>query len=292
MAEAACPVFVWPMARSGGTLLATLLGAHSRIAMSYEIYEDDLFSASGSALAPLEALAALRAARGRVNAIAQPRLRAFVARAHRGGVGPELLEEELRAYAAEGGSFATLDARLDFIERLMRLKMRRDGKSIWGGKAKAELDVLARRHPGGALFMMLRDGRDVLASRMHTGSFDKDPAAVANEWRSRLQAFSRFAELHPARARFVVYERLIREPRAVLDEMFTSIGLAFEPAVLDYQSADLTLVRHSYGHLSAQRIAEGLNDRTIGRWRSELSAQQAQAFESVAADELRRWGYA
>lgn len=296
MAEPACPVFIWPMARSGGTLLATLIGAHSRIAMSYEIYEEGLLSPDGTPLAIEQAIAILAKARHAkaekwVARIKQAAFRSFVARAHRGDLLPDLVVQEMEQYRAGGGGFGDIDGRLDFVDRLMRLKMQRDGKDIWGGKAKAELGDLARRHSRAVIFMIVRDGRDILASRANTGSFNKDVAVVASEWTARLDEFSRFAEREPARGRFVSYEDLVKEPRRVLGELFAAIGVDFEEQVVHYEKADLSLLRHSYGHLSAAHIAEGLNDRTIGRWRRDLSAEQARAFEEIAGAHLRRWGY-
>jgi hypothetical protein len=296
MAEAACPVFVWPMARSGGTLLATLIGAHSRIAMSYEIYEDGLLGDDGAPLEVGQAAAILASARNAsaekwVAGIKERAFRAFVARAHRGGLPPETVLNELRAHQAQGAGFDSLDGRLDFVERLMRVKMQRDGKDIWGGKAKAELADLARRNPRAAIFMMVRDGRDILASRSNTGSFNKDARTVAKEWVEKLDEFSAFARRQPGRAQLVVYEDLVREPRRVLGEIFGAVGVPFEESVLRYETAELSLVRHSYGHLSAKRIAEGLNDKTVGRWRREVDAEALRVFEEVAGEHLRRWNY-
>ena len=40
------PIFIWPLARTGGTLLACMLSVHPDLAISFEIYEENLYRAT------------------------------------------------------------------------------------------------------------------------------------------------------------------------------------------------------------------------------------------------------
>ncbi len=290
------PIFLRPAGRTGGTLFVTMLDAHPALAMSYEIYEDRLVDDAGAPFDPARAAAMIRAAKDRdpvvwVRDVMDRNLRTFVARARRADVEVSELLEELGAFAREGGRLDTLDGRLDFIDRLMIFRMRKAGKQFWGGKAFAGLEALHRRHHGAVFFSMVRDGRDVLASRLLTGNFRTDAARCAADWRSRILEFREFMERGGARAMEVRYERLVQDPEGVLREACGLIGVAYDPVMLRFQEQDLALFRNPHGHLSHRQLREGLNDRSIGRWRSDLSRDDVAVFEAACSDLLAKYGY-
>ena len=292
------PVFVWPMARSGGTLFTTILGVHSQVAMSYEIYEEELRNPDNSvasAAALLQTLKRLAAAgldeKSFYAAFPRGRLRSFMARAHRGGLGPAAVIEVLQGFVDGGGSFEEIDGRLDFIEALMRAKMLRESKLVWGGKAKVSLDLIGRRHPAACVFMMVRDGRDILASRMNVGNFSTDPATVAEEWITALGQFEVFASVHSGTAMVIQYERLVESAESVLREACAAANVEFEAGMLTYEHAPLSLLDNPFGHLSAKRISEGINGGTVGRWERDLDVAAVKSFEAVAGEKLREYCY-
>jgi len=59
---------------------------------------------------------------------------------------------------------------------------------------------------------MVRDGRDVLASQLNTGSFNKTPAEIAKGWVNTNLRFSKLIENKNIRAYEVFYERLANQP--------------------------------------------------------------------------------
>ncbi|MEM1244806.1 MAG: sulfotransferase [Acidobacteriota bacterium] len=291
------PIFVAPLARSGGTLLATLLDAHSRCAMSYEIYPDLLVGPEETVLNARGALDALEASR-----TTQPiewirgaglgkKFETFCFRARRGGLEVGELMADLRRHAEAGGELETLNGRLDFIDRLLRTKARNADKPRWGGKMKAPLDVLAERHPDARFLCSLRDGRDVLASQQKVGSFDADPEYVAQLWRDHVRSFERFAAQNPGRAHIVRYEELVTQPSAVIRAVCDFLEEPFDSAMLSFETQPLTLFDNPQGHLSAGQLREGLNQSSLGRWRNELSASDIEAFSRVAGGTLDRFGY-
>lgn len=267
--------------------------------MSYEIYEEDLRDLDGNVARVGEVLEMLRSTTEAVGPdgaavlriLPRGKIRSFLARAHRGGLAPAAVLCELERFARARGSFESLDGRLDFIDALMQAKMKHDSKSIWGGKAKVDLDTIDRRHPLARVFMVVRDGRDILASRRKVGSFDANAEQVARDWVGALNAFETFVERHEGPALQIEYEKLVEDPEAVLQDACNSIGIAFEPSMLAYEKMPLTLLEHPYGHLSADRVSQGINANTVGRWRIELDASSISAFEAVAADKLAAFGY-
>ena len=212
-------------------------------------------------------------------------------RARRAGLDVDEVLAQFHEFAEAGKTFQTLDGRLELIERLMIYKMTKLGKKVWGGKAAVDPRSLHKRHPDASFFIMVRDGRDILASRLNTGDFETDPRMVADEWVGMLDNFHAFTSQSNVRAMEVRYERLVHEPEQVLREVCEQIGVDYSPLMLSYHEQDMSLFRNPYGHLSHTQIARGLNAETIGRWRRDLSTDQVDAFCEVAGDLLDKLGY-
>ncbi len=292
------PVFLRPVGRSGGTLFVTMLDAHPEMAMSYEIYEDRLLDGSGKPMDPQTIADELEQCRpaddnqdGWIKALADRNLQVFMWRARRAGLDVDEVLTQIQQFAEASDSLETIDSRLELIDRLMIYKMTKLGKTVWGGKAAVDPRALHNRHPDASFFIMVRDGRDILASRLNTGDFETDPRKVAHEWVEMLNDFHAFASQSNVRAMEVRYEQLVHEPELVLREVCDHVGVGYSPLMLSYHERDMSLFRNPYGHLSHNQIARGLNAHTIGRWRRDLSAEQVDAFCEVAGDLLDKLGY-
>lgn len=285
------PIFVRGLSRSGGTLMVTILDAHPDVAMSYELYPTLLEPAEGEKT-PREMLRGLLKAKPKANVRTLANARGwqtFLARCARGGltfgdVG-KLLEEHLEA----GEGFETAGDRLRFIERCCVLKMRRHGKKTWGLKCNNSYADYLDQWPEASFVNMIRDGRDVLASQLNTGSFNKDPAGLARSWLNTHNSFLALREEIGERAVSVIYERLANDPREETLRILTQLGLRHDPDILDYHKQDLTIYRAS--HLSLAEVSKPVNASKVGRWMRDLTADQVAEFEAVAGDLLEEFGY-
>lgn len=290
-------VFLRAFGRTGGTLLATVLDAHPDMAMSYEIYQDRLVPDSGGTFTVSEAAALVAEARDDdprrwIKQIGDANLRKFATRCRRGAIDPDLLLAELRGHGERGGGLDDLAGRLDFIEHLMRVRARREGARVWGGKfARVTAEELHRRHPDAVFVATVRDGRDVLASQLNVGNFRTTPVALAGEWAAASRGFRAFAARTDVRAMEVRYESLVADPEGVLRALCDLIDVDFDARMLHYEDQDVALLRTPTGHLSGEQIQRGLNADSIGRWRRDLTVDQVSAFTAVAGDALREAGY-
>lgn len=288
--------FIIPRGRTGGTLLATMLNAHPRVSMGYEIYPDLLQRTDGAAYTPAELIDRLEASRSDdneswVKALSRDGFRTFAARARRSGIEPQLLLDALSAFAAEGRTLERLDQKLDLIDNLLRRQGEQAGKPYLGSKMRVEPEVLFARHPSAVYLMMLRDGRDVLDSRMKVGNFRTSPADCAREWRDDLLGFEAFLASSGARGCLVAYEQLVSDPESVLRPIMALAELEFDPLMVDFVKAEQSLFDNAHGHLSARQLSAGLSDASVGRWRDGLDAEQLRAFTEVAGDTLLHYGY-
>lgn len=288
--------FIVPRGRTGGTLLATMLNAHPSLSMCYEIYPDLLMNADGTAFDPDKLAGQLRATRKRdgeawVKGLERDNFRVFAARARRSGIEPPVLLNILEDFVAGGRTFESLEDRLDYIDALLARQARDAGKPYAGGKMRVDPLVLHRRHPEAVYLMMLRDGRDVLDSRLHVGNFKTSPAACAREWSEDLEGFEAFLAESGAKGRLLPYETLVANPRSVLEPVMEMAGLAYDPVMADFTSARQPLFENAHGHLSAGQLKSGLNASSIGRWRNSLTREQLDEFMDVAGPVMKKFGY-
>jgi hypothetical protein len=289
------PLFVYPLARSGGTLMATMLDAHPEMAMSYEIYEDLLVDAEGAILTVKQAQDMTSGPhsddKAWVKSISSPKFKSFCARALRAGLKPTDVTSSLEWAKTHLQSFESLENRLQFIHRLMKLKAEKTNKPIWGGKAKVNLEDLINAEPSAYILAMVRDGRDILASRKTKGNFNSEPASVARDWVNYIKSFKDFLDKHPESGQFIHYENLVNDPEPQLREVCSAVGIDFSKEMVHYHKSDIALFDNSYGHLSSEQLKSGLSSASIGQYASLLSKQEILEFENIAKDLLTEFEY-
>ncbi len=288
--------FIIPRARTGGTLLATMLNAHPQISMCYEIYPNLLLDSDNLAFAPEELLTRLKKARLTcfehwIKALDRDNFRVFAARARRSGIEPPALLQVLKVFVKNKRSLVTLDDRLDLIDLLLQSQAKQVKKDYVGGKMRTDPHVLYTRHPQAVFLMTLRDGRDVLDSRLNVGDFKDTPADCAREWCDALEIFETFLKDTGAKGCLVRYEDIVMEPEKTLTPVMEMTKLVFDPMMINFAQAEQPLFENAHGHLSAKQLSVGLNNSSIGRWRNGLSQQQVDEFMTIAGDAMRRYGY-
>jgi hypothetical protein len=287
-------IFVRGLSRSGGTLVVTLLDAHSQIAMSYELYESLLTPAKEQGREPsmlLEWLAArrlwprwLKLAR-----MPDPGVRTFLARIRRGGLSFRDFEDVLARHIAEGRGFEKVTERLLLIEACALLKMRREGKCHWGLKCSNRFGAYQRTFPNAYFINVIRDGRDVLASQLKTGDFRTTPEQLARSWCHTHMRFRKWSQQPGVRAYELFYERLAHEPEEETRKLCGFLGVPFEPEMLGFHQRDLSIFKA--GHLSMKRISSPIDTKMIGRWRHDLEPADVEAFCRNAHDAMVEFGY-
>lgn len=284
------PVFVRGLSRSGGTLMCTLLDAHGDIAMSYELYPN-LLEVEGRLDLPLLARSMAREPkRQKLQALIPTKsLMTFIARCERGGLGTSDVARLMQRLLDEGRDFGTLEGRMRMVELCGLEKMAWLGKRRWGMKCNNHFDDYLSAFPKAQFLDMLRDGRDVLASQLNTGSFRNTPTDVARAWVNTHSRFESFMTSHPGQFRMVRYEDLTGEPETELRSICAFLGIAFDPAMLKHHEKDLTVFKTN--HLSGERIASAIDTTKIGRWRRDLAPEQLAEFLESAGDGLGRFGY-
>jgi hypothetical protein len=186
---------------------------------------------------------------------------------------------------------------------------RRQQKAIWGDKTPFYLNVMQpieQLLPEAHFLHIVRDGRDVALSfrGLWFGPGD-DVEACARHWVERLD-FAR--ALSPKLRRYleVRYEDLVVDTERTLRKIADFIEAPFDPAMLNYQAraqrrlSDIVapfgpnggsaLPIEVFRGIHANTLKPPLPER-IGRWRTEMTADQLAQFERIAAPALERYGY-
>ncbi len=171
------------------------------------------------------------------------------------------------------------------------------GKTRWGEKTPLYmqyLGLLQRLFPDAVFVHLIRDGRDAATSflAMPEGVVTRawaHPRSVADfacQWDTEVRAARALGgRLGPQRYLEVRYESLVGDPADELRRICGFAGLPFEPSMLDYPGA-VDVSRKPHQQSLKRPPTAGLRD-----WRSELSREDALAFEAVAGDLLASLRY-
>ena len=169
-------------------------------------------------------------------------------------------------------------------------------------------DVVMSLFPRSRMLFLVRDGRDVLDSRVHAhgeggwlaeveGAQFRTPAerlawvrSASREWVCNMDATRRAHDAHdPERRRVVGYEELLADPAGGLRSLFAWLGLARDSHRVEEIVADT-----AFSAIAAERRGESEPFRaaTPGLWRRNLTADEQEVAEAVMGERLVELGYA
>jgi hypothetical protein len=197
----------------------------------------------------------------------------------------------------------------DAVRAVYRLYAERHGKPRWGDKTGfylRSMQAIERLLPEAHFLHVIRDGRDTALSRqgLWFGPGD-DYAALAKFWVEGVTA-ARAQAPRLAHYSEVRFETLVTDPRGTLEQICAGLDLAFDPAMLDYHKAApgrLAEYKRPFGPAGRtpsdigtfmsihDRVQTPLDETRIGRWRSDMKAEDRKSFESVAGPLLKELGY-
>ncbi len=211
--------------------------------------------------------------------VAHPRFREW-------GLGRDVVAAELTRVRAT--TYA------DAIRAVFRCYAAAQGKPRYGDKTPGyvfHLPLVGELFPEARVVHVVRDGRDVAVSMRQASSTTPPPIdQLARLWRKAVTKGRAFGEVDPGRYAEVRYEDLVDDAEGELRRLCPFLGLDFDPVMLDHRaSAERLLGRIELAHLHT-RLPRPPTTR-LRDWTAEMTAEDAAAFEAVAGDALRRFGY-
>jgi len=290
------PVFIRGLSRSGGTLLCTILDAHPELAISYELYPNllqlDLPAASATQelerfIGDLSKVSSIK--RLKQSLFPNPKYRVFSLRLERGGVTKSEFQDLLSKEIAKGTDFSSYNECAEFVARCCSLKMMKEKKSRWGAKMNNRITEYLKLWPRAKCIDIVRDGRDVAASQLKLGTFNKSIEQIATSWSKTHTKFSKFEEQHPNNVKTLRYEDLVLDSEKVLMNLCEFLKLEYNEKMFHYHKENLTLFEAN--HISKKNVMSGINSDSLGRWKNILTKDQSQEFENIAKSTLEKFSY-
>jgi hypothetical protein len=262
------PFFVVGCARSGTTLLRTMLDGHPRLAIPDESHFVVGLAPRWWRPGPEPTLD---------DVLAHPKVRAW-----------DVDPVKLRA-RAERASPAGFPAMVDAVFSAYASE---HGKARWGDKTPGYVSYvprLARMFPRARFVHIVRDGREVAASLAEWEWGARTAASGAWWWAHKVRVGRRDgSRLGPGRYHELRLEDLTAAPEATLREVCRFLGEEFDPGMLAYPDRVAAAggpARRQERHLARPPTA-GLRD-----WRAGLARRDRDAVEEVCRPMLAAFGY-
>ena len=143
------------------------------------------------------------------------------------------------------------------------------------------LDLIAAIYPDARFVHIVRDGRDVARSIAAQEWGPQSIEEAGADWRSAILA-ARGAGLPEGVYREVRYEDLLREPAAIVSDLYEWLGL---PA-----TDDIVAEAVSEAGIGAN-LGDAPSGISVAKWREAYSEADLATFDRVAGDVLREFGY-
>lgn len=155
-----------------------------------------------------------------------------------------------------------------------------------------ELQFIRRYIPGAFVIHMMRDPRDVLASKKQAG-WSQKYGSMRNAIVATLQLQSASmlgCRLFGKNFIEIRYEDLLSAPERTLQDLCETIDIDYEPGMLNFQRSAHKLVAED--EIAWKRETLGpLLQRNVGKWRSRLSYSDIVLIESALAGPFLTYGY-
>jgi len=262
------PFFIMGSPRSGTTLVAQILDAHSRLSVYFEMSYHVTFR-------PLARLYGdLGDERNRRRFVRDVLDHLRVQRAETPSIGE--VEQALVAPTFEG-----------ILETLLGLQARQQDKLRGGEKTPLNylyLDDIRSGFPDSPVIYLMRDPRDVVLSmRKAWNMSNSDATRVWN------QAYLKFAQGPSAGVHLVRYEQLVREPAATTEAICRALGESFEPEMVA-TSRRVPKQLEAIRHLDLTKLGGAVVTSSVGNYK-ELGGPEIREIEAACAMGMEAMGY-
>ncbi len=180
------------------------------------------------------------------------------------------------------------------------------GFQRWGDKNNFHIRHIPDLHalfPQAQFLHITRDGRDVACSYRQLGEakitsayapkLARDITVIAEEWKSNLEAVdAAFQSLPVAQKMEIRYEDLVQQTEKTLRAVCAFLGEPYDSQMLNYHQLNREHALEPAEFLQWKaKTLEAPDASALGKFRTQLTAEEISAFENVAADQLRKHLY-
>lgn len=270
------PFFIVGSSRSGSTLLRLMLASHSRIAIPSE---------TRYLIPLLEAFPCERPLRENEMSAAVSMMTS-----HHTWPDMGLDAAEFRNRAAH-----SREVRLrDLVEMVYRRHMEIEGKSRWGDKTPAYIEIvpaLATMFDDAKFIHLIRDGRDVAKSFQRQGWHGPWMHGYAREWLRAVELDMQLSETRlNERILRVRYEDLVLQPEATLRRICAFIDERFEDRMLLWRGGVDKGIPDREKRIHSS-LGRDIDPSDVSRWKREMTAREVFVAEALIGTQLSHFGY-
>ncbi len=277
------PVFIVGVPRSGTTLLAAMLSAHSHLSCGPETG----FFRRLAAVNPDALCDAASWPRAAVN---------FIAGIKHTGYGQYAEKRLLEKYRLEPARIESFLAEKSpavphILAAVTEQYMHAAGKIRWIEKTPDHiqyLPILRRYFPESPVIHIVRDPRDVALSLTKVPWGAQSFFEALFFWRRFEGAGSEFLAADE-RSYVLRYEDLLTTPRETLTDLCRFIDEEFEPQMLDTSATGKSV--NSRGVPWKAKASQPLDKSRIAAWRKSISAAENIVAEAIVGDRMDFYGY-
>lgn len=264
-------VFVVGFARSGTTLLATLLDRHSQIAATPETHFFSQVLPSNVGPDDLQD--------------SEKSVDSFLAAKRTADLG--LAPSDFQAILERG-----LCTWRDVFSHALAAYAGRHGARILVEKTPAHMTKVPRMlawYPDAKVIHIVRDGRDAVLSLLRAPWTHSNLRRHARTWRWCVKRMKRFRRMFPDRILEVRYEMLLAHPENTMRTVCEFIGIPFEASQLEPGDAQRTVPDWESEWKS--KAATELDPSRIQAWKRTATPKQRWIMNSMMGGALRENGY-
>ena len=270
------PFFIVGSSRSGSTLLRLMLASHSRIAIPSETWYLTALVEQFPFDRLLQENEIGKAISVMTNHYTWP------------DMGLDAAELRRRVAKLRGVRLR------DLVEIVYRWQMEAEGKSRWGDKTPAYIEIvppLAAMFGDAKFIHLIRDGRDVAKSFQRQGWHGPWMYGYTKEWLRAVELDMRLSKTAlNERILRVLYEDLVLHPEATLRRICAFIDERFEDQMLQWHARvdNAIPVREKTFHSGLSR---DMNPSDVGRWKREMTSREIFVTEALIGKQLSHFGY-
>ena len=148
--------------------------------------------------------------------------------------------------------------------------------------------VIFDLYPNSKIIHLVRDGRAVAASLLHTTWGPKSILDASKFWLIRvamgLGAESKFGH---SRVQRIYYEDLVTSPDQTLQKIYGFIGITHEP----FNESKIDVPLPAFNRISHKMVGTPPNQTCINEWKNKLTPRQIEIFEYLSGYMLDYLGY-
>lgn len=290
------PFLISGEGRSGTTIMQLILNSHPDVTCGPEFH---FRSPQNLGPAVLEQLALVSTHHGdfkQAKKFTEDKLSLqFIQRMRRFGVSEIDLQNYINTFMNTNSSnIKSFADRAALMKTIVSDVSEREGTSVFGFKIMRDHFLLRDyrlAYPGCKFVHITRDGRDVAASQIvdHSKWGYSDIRAAATSWAKS----ARYALKREGDDRFlsVKYEDLVLDTVPTLQRICRFLDLDYSSSMLEHERHNETWFANAGNHASLHGVKAPVNNRSIGRFKSDLSVVEIEIFEQMASNELSAFGY-